>query len=162
GQGLWPRGGALPVGCEGRGGRRLALPADPAPLLPGYRAAAAVLARQSRGKRGRAEGDKEPRPMRLSDFDFDLPEHLIAQAPTDARDGSRLLFVPPGDAPFEHLGFGALPSLLNAGDLLVVNDARVVPARLLGHKEGTGGRVELLLFRPSGELGMALALADAP
>lgn len=100
--------------------------------------------------------------MRLSDFDFDLPEHLIAQAPTDARDGSRLLFVPPGDAPFEHLGFGALPSLLNAGDLLVVNDARVVPARLLGHKEGTGGRVELLLIRPSGELGMALALADAP
>jgi len=100
--------------------------------------------------------------MRLSDFDFELPEHLIAQAPTDARDGSRLLVVPEGDGPFQHLGFGGLLDLLNPGDLLVVNDARVVPARLLGHKAGTGGRVELLLIRPAGELGMALALADRP
>ena len=96
--------------------------------------------------------------MRLSDFDFELPEHLIAQTPADARDGSRLLLVPPDENPLEHLRFGALPGLLAPGDLLVVNDARVVPARLLGHKEGTGGRVELLLIRPADDRSMAAAL----
>ncbi|HLT31512.1 MAG TPA: tRNA preQ1(34) S-adenosylmethionine ribosyltransferase-isomerase QueA [Myxococcaceae bacterium] len=100
--------------------------------------------------------------MRLSDFDFELPEHLIAQVPTGTRDASRLLIVPEGDAPFVHRHFPALVEALEPGDLLVVNDARVVPARLLGQKTQTGGRVELLLIRPNDETAMATALAAPP
>ena len=70
--------------------------------------------------------------MKLSDFDFDLPERLIAQHPADPRDSARLLHVPPGDAPFGDLGVRDLPSLLHPGDVLVVNDTRVIPARLTG------------------------------
>ena len=70
--------------------------------------------------------------MKLSDFDFDLPEHLIAQQPASPRDSARLLHVPVGDAPFGDLGVTDLPSLLQPGDVLVVNDTRVIPARLSG------------------------------
>lgn len=100
--------------------------------------------------------------MRLSDFDFELPEHLIAQVPTDTRDASRLLVVPEGDAPFSHQRFPAIVEALVPGDLLVVNDARVVPARLLGQKTQSGGRVELLLIRPNDATAMAAALAAPP
>jgi len=86
--------------------------------------------------------------MRLSDFDYALPEELIAQEPLARRDDARLLRVPPGEAPFEHHGIRELPSLLRPDDLLIFNDARVIPARLHGTKEGTGGRVELLLVEP--------------
>ncbi len=84
--------------------------------------------------------------MKLSDFDFPLPEELIAQAPVTPRDASRLLVVPP-DAPSRHAGFADLPDLLEPGDLLVFNDTKVIPARLVGRKP-TGGRVELLLCEP--------------
>jgi len=91
--------------------------------------------------------------MKVSDFDFELPEPLIAQAPVTPRDASRLLVLP-AQGPVAHHAFGQLPSLLRAGDLLVFNDTRVIPARLLGHKSGTGGRAELLLLEPlGGELG---------
>jgi S-adenosylmethionine:tRNA ribosyltransferase-isomerase len=91
--------------------------------------------------------------MKVSDFDFDLPEALIAQAPVTPRDASRLLVLPRA-GPVEHRGFADLPGLLRAGDLLVFNDTRVIPARLVGQKAGSGGRAELLLLEPlEGEMG---------
>ncbi len=84
--------------------------------------------------------------MRLTDFTFDLPPELIAQRPLAERSASRLLVVPPGEAPLRDLAFADLPQLLRAGDLLVFNDTRVVPARIAGRKP-TGGRVEILLER---------------
>ncbi len=86
-------------------------------------------------------------PMLLSDFDYELPEELIARYPAAERSASRLLVV--GDT-VEDRGFTELPSLLRAGDLLVFNDTRVIPARLHAAKE-TGGRVEILIERIEGE-----------
>jgi S-adenosylmethionine:tRNA ribosyltransferase-isomerase len=92
--------------------------------------------------------------MRASDFDYALPEALIAQVPAARRDASRLLVLPEGEHAPRHHAFLDLPSLLSPGDLLVFNDTRVIPARLLGEKAASGGRVELLLVDPlDGELG---------
>ena len=85
--------------------------------------------------------------MQLSDFDYDLPNELIARYPTEARRDSRLLFV--GDANQDHR-FADLPSLLRPGDLLVFNDTRVIHARLRGQK-ATGGRCEVLIERVTAE-----------
>ncbi|TCT21017.1 S-adenosylmethionine:tRNA ribosyltransferase-isomerase [Thermomonas haemolytica] len=85
-------------------------------------------------------------PLKTSDFHYDLPPELIAQAPLAERSASRLLHVPPGAAPFADLHVRDLPSLLQPGDLLVFNDTRVIPARLFGAK-ATGGRVEILIER---------------
>jgi S-adenosylmethionine:tRNA ribosyltransferase-isomerase len=93
--------------------------------------------------------------VHTDDFDFPLPQELIAQAPLERRDTSRLLHVAGG---LHHRHFTELPGLLRAGDLLVVNDSRVIPARLLGHKVGTGGKVELLLVRPAAGVGAQAAL----
>ncbi len=89
--------------------------------------------------------------MKKSDFHYELPPELIAQAPLPERSASRLLVVPPADAAasdggFEDRTFRDLPDLLEAGDLLVFNDTRVLPARLFGQK-ATGGRVEILIER---------------
>ncbi|PZP62291.1 MAG: tRNA preQ1(34) S-adenosylmethionine ribosyltransferase-isomerase QueA [Pseudoxanthomonas spadix] len=84
--------------------------------------------------------------MKKSDFHYDLPPELIAQAPLPERSASRLLVVPPGDAPLADLHVRDLPGQLRAGDLLVFNDTRVIPARLFGQKD-TGGRVEILIER---------------
>lgn len=84
--------------------------------------------------------------MKKSDFHFDLPEALIAQAPLPERSASRLLVVPPGDVPFADRHVRDLPEWLQPGDLLVFNDTRVIPARLFGQKE-SGGRVEILIER---------------
>ncbi|RZZ83373.1 tRNA preQ1(34) S-adenosylmethionine ribosyltransferase-isomerase QueA [Pseudoxanthomonas winnipegensis] len=84
--------------------------------------------------------------MKKSDFHYDLPPELIAQAPLPERSASRLLIVPPGDAPLANLHVRDLPEQLRAGDLLVFNDTRVIPARLFGQKD-TGGRVEILIER---------------
>ena len=78
-------------------------------------------------------------------FDYDLPEELIAQAPTARRDASRLLVVHRKTGKLEHRHFFDLPELLQAGDLLVLNDTRVLPARLFGRKP-SGGKIELLLL----------------
>lgn len=95
--------------------------------------------------------------MQLSDFDFELPDSLIAQTPLAERDASRLLVLPRTRGAPSHRMFRDLPSLLREGDLLVFNDARVIPARLPGRKAGSGGRVELLLTEcvpsPEGESG---------
>ncbi len=84
--------------------------------------------------------------MRLSDFDYHLPDDLIAQTPAEPRDSSRLLVLPKGDGAIGHRLFRELPELLHAGDLLVFNNTRVIPARLAVHKI-TGGRGEILLLR---------------
>jgi S-adenosylmethionine:tRNA ribosyltransferase-isomerase len=84
-----------------------------------------------------------PSRLRLSDFDYELPTELIAQVPADRRDGSRLLHLP-AEGRAAHHAFTELPSLLAPGSLLVVNDTRVIPARLHARKP-TGGRVEILL-----------------
>ncbi|MBE0617721.1 MAG: tRNA preQ1(34) S-adenosylmethionine ribosyltransferase-isomerase QueA, partial [Proteobacteria bacterium] len=83
--------------------------------------------------------------MRTQDFAYDLPPDRIAQTPVEPRDTSRLLVVRRGEPGWEDAAFRDLPSRLGAGDLVVVNDTRVVPARLWGHKE-SGGRVEVLLL----------------
>jgi S-adenosylmethionine:tRNA ribosyltransferase-isomerase len=88
--------------------------------------------------------------LKLSDFQYDLPEGMIAKYPAKPRDASRLLAVPP-DGPFEHTRFRALPSFLAEGDLLVVNDTRVVQARLLGRRAG-GGEAEVFLLRPAEQM----------
>ena len=85
--------------------------------------------------------------MRLEDFDFHLPAEQIAQRPLQRRDGSRLMRLHAGEVTHHH--FHQLAELLHPGDLLVLNDARVMPARLLGKKAGTGGKAELLLARPA-------------
>lgn len=90
--------------------------------------------------------------MKPSDFDYDLPERLIAQEPVEPRDASRLLVLPRGGGPTRHLRFSDLPEVLAPGDLLVMNDTRVIPARLVGRKE-SGGRCELLLVADLGGAG---------
>lgn len=96
----------------------------------------------------------------LSDYDFFLPENLIAQAPTERRDGARLLVTSRSSPELELRDAQVvdLPEQLRAGDLLVLNDTRVVPARLLGSKEGTGGKAEILLIRPDSERATSEAL----
>jgi S-adenosylmethionine:tRNA ribosyltransferase-isomerase len=89
--------------------------------------------------------------MQLSDFLYPLPDELIAREPAAERDGSRLLRIPLDGSALSDRRFSELPQLLRAGDLLVVNDARVLKARLRGHKAGTLGQVEILLDRPAGE-----------
>ena len=85
--------------------------------------------------------------MRTSEFDFALPTELIAQEPLEPRDRSRLLVVRRETGRFEHRIFADLPELLATGDILVRNNTRVVPARLLGRRELTGGRWEGLFLR---------------
>jgi len=85
--------------------------------------------------------------VRLSDFDFHLPDQLIAQSPVEPRDSSRLLVVPRDGGELEHRHFRDLDKLLNPGDVLVVNETRVLPARLIGERIPTGAAVELLLLR---------------
>jgi len=87
--------------------------------------------------------------MRLSDFDYDLPSELIAQAPLPERRASRLLEVAGADGALTDRTFAELPERLAPGDLLVVNDTRVIPARLHGRK-ASGGQVEFLLERLTG------------
>ena len=88
--------------------------------------------------------------MRVSDFDFPLPPEQIAQAPPAERGTSRLLVLERATGRMTHGRIGDLPAWLRAGDLLVVNDTRVYPARLLGHREPSGGRVEVLLLERLG------------
>jgi S-adenosylmethionine:tRNA ribosyltransferase-isomerase len=85
--------------------------------------------------------------MRLADLDYALPEELIAQEPAPERTAARLLVVPPGDRPFQHARIADLPALLRRGDLLVLNDTRVIPARLRARRP-SGGRLEVLLVKP--------------
>lgn len=86
--------------------------------------------------------------MRTADFNFDLPPELIAQHPAEPRDSARLMVLRRSARTIDHRRFSDLPPLLQKGDLLVVNDTRVMAARLFGCRAETGGRVEALLVRP--------------
>jgi len=88
--------------------------------------------------------------VKKSDFYFDLPEELIAQTPLERRDASRLLHLDKATGALEHRHFYDLPEYLRAGDCLVLNDSRVLPARLIGSRP-SGGAVELVLLRDLGD-----------
>ena len=88
--------------------------------------------------------------LKTSDFDFYLPEEQIAQTPMEKRDGSRLMVLDKVSGAVEHKHFYDLPSFLRPGDCLVLNNTRVLPARLIGHRP-TGGAVEVLLLVDKGE-----------
>lgn len=88
--------------------------------------------------------------MKTSDFDYNLPPELIAQQPLPQRDASRLLVLHRADGRMTHGQFTDILDYLRAGDVLVVNNSRVIPARLYGRKR-SGGKVEIVLLRPSGE-----------
>lgn len=84
--------------------------------------------------------------MKTSDFYYDLPEELIAQHPIEQRDHSRLMHMNRQTGEIEHMHFYELPFLLEPGDLLVLNDSRVIPARLIGEREDTHSPIEFLLL----------------
>lgn len=88
--------------------------------------------------------------MKTSDFDYDLPEELIAQEPAAERDGCRLLVMDRATGALEDRVFRDIAEYLRPGDLLVANETRVMPARLLGAKRGTGGAAEVFLLRQHG------------
>lgn len=85
--------------------------------------------------------------MKVSDFDFYLPEELIAQHPLEKRDESRLMILDKKTGEIEHKRFYDIIDYLNKGDTLVLNNTRVMPARLIGEKENTGGKIEFLLLK---------------
>ena len=85
--------------------------------------------------------------MKLTDFDYDLPPDRIAQSPLQQRDASRLLVVDRDTCDFHHIQFSQIGEYLPDNALLVLNDTKVIPARLIGNKSGTGGKIELLLIR---------------
>lgn len=85
--------------------------------------------------------------MRTDDFDFDLPERLIAQTPLDRRDNSKLLILNKETGEIEHKHFYDIIDLLDENDVLVLNDTKVIPARLYGIKEGTDAHIEILMLK---------------
>lgn len=89
--------------------------------------------------------------MKTADFDYDLPEEMIAQTPREPRDASRLFVLKRSDGSYTHTVFAEIGEFLYPGDVLVLNETRVIPARLFSHKIPSGGRVEILLLRPLSE-----------
>lgn len=89
----------------------------------------------------------------ISDFDYDLPQELIAQTPLEPRDSSRLLVVERATGTLNHSHFRDIGDYLRPGDLLIANQSRVIPARLLGKRAKTGGHVEILLLAERADLG---------
>jgi len=85
--------------------------------------------------------------MHLSEFDYELPEELIAQEPLERRDASRMMVVKRATKTWNELPFASFPALVRAGDVVVINNTRVFPARLLGQRDPSGGRVEVMLLR---------------
>jgi S-adenosylmethionine:tRNA ribosyltransferase-isomerase len=91
--------------------------------------------------------------IKISDFDYDLPPELIAQTPLEPRDASRLLVLNRSSGTLEQRHFRDIGEYLRPGDLLIANQSRVIPARLLGHRATTGGAVEVLLLAERRDLG---------
>jgi len=89
--------------------------------------------------------------MRVSEFYYDLPQELIAQEPLEDRKQSRLMVVDKETGIIEHKIFKEIIEYINPGDCLVLNDTRVIPARLLGNKEDTGGKIEFVLLKNAGK-----------
>ena len=84
--------------------------------------------------------------MKVEDFNYDLPEELIAQTPLEKRDSSKLLVLDKKTGDIEHKNFTDIIDYLNSGDTLVLNDTKVLPARLIGVKEETNAIIEILLL----------------
>src|SRR6476620_7052831 len=85
--------------------------------------------------------------MHRSEFDYQLPDELIAQEPLERRDTSRMLVVERESKSWAEYNFSSFPELIRPGDVVVINNTRVFPARLLGQRDPSGGRVEILLLR---------------
>src|SRR5574344_359961 len=85
--------------------------------------------------------------MDLHDFYYDLPQELIAQDPLSDRSSSRLMVMDRATGEIEHRVFRDIIDYLNPGDCLVINDTKVIPARLIGEREGTGAAIEVLLLK---------------
>ena len=85
--------------------------------------------------------------MDVKDFYYDLPQELIAQDPLEDRSSSRLLVLKQGSGELEHRHFAEILEYLYPGDCLVINNTKVIPARLLGEKEGTQAKIEILLLK---------------
>ncbi len=88
--------------------------------------------------------------MKISDFDYQLPPELIAQVPVEPREQSRLMVLNRSDGSIEHRHFYDIADYLDSGDTVVLNDSRVIPARILGRKNDDGAKIEMLLLRRSG------------
>ena len=95
--------------------------------------------------------------MRTDDFDYELPQELIAQTPLEKRDESRLLVLDKETGEIEHKKFYDIIQYLNPGDALVINDTKVIPARIIGEKIDTGAVIELLLLKDLGDTWECLA-----
>ena len=94
--------------------------------------------------------EKAKTDLKTADFYYDLPEELIAQHPMAQRDASRLMVLDRGEGTLSHRHFSDIVEYLNEGDVLVINDSKVIPARLYGHVEGRPeATIELLLLRQS-------------
>ena len=89
--------------------------------------------------------------MDVKDFDYDLPEELIAQDPLEDRSSSRLMVLDKKTGDIEHKIFRDVVDYLQPGDCLVLNNTKVIPARLFGVKEGTEAKIEILLLKRSGK-----------
>ena len=89
--------------------------------------------------------------MKTSDFNYELPQELIAQTPLERRDGSRLMTLDRNTGAWEHHHFYELPDFLRPGDCLILNNSRVLPARLLGQRMPGGGACEILLLIDRGD-----------
>ena len=101
-------------------------------------------------------GDERDQPTSgwsINDFDYELPQGLIAQTPIEPRDSSRLLVINRADGSLAHRRFHEIGDYLRPGDLLIANQSRVIPARLLGRRSETGGQVEVLLLAERTDLG---------
>ena len=85
--------------------------------------------------------------MKLSDFYYELPEELIAQDPLEQRSDSKLMVIGREDGSIKHKHFYDILDYVNPGDCLVINDTKVIPARLMGVKEDTGAYIEVLLLK---------------
>ena len=85
--------------------------------------------------------------MNIKEFYYDLPEELIAQDPLEDRSSSRLLTLDKNSGAFSHHVFREIVDFLNPGDCLVINNTKVIPARLMGEKVGTGAGIEVLLLK---------------
>lgn len=102
---------------------------------------------------GQARATDETISTQISDFDYDLPQELIAQTPLEPRDSSRLLVIDRATGVLAHRQFREIGEYLRPGDLLIANQSRVIPARLLGKRAGSGGSVEVLLLAERADLG---------
>ena len=100
--------------------------------------------------------------MEVSTFDYELPEELIAQDPLEKRDASRLMILDRESGEVRHAVFSDIENELMPGDCLVINNTRVLPARLYGVKKDTGAHVELLLLKRTGENNTRRFLFSAP